>query len=228
MMTADATTLMDLVRVAYGEPETFRSHRIDVKGSSRMTYVRSRPVPRVRTRARARVAVRRVLLTIASDPSSELARRLIGASSWFSTSITRWPENPRFATAMLWMALEALFGGCVIRHRKCHHRRQLTASIFSLVTCYPVSQTSWKTICCECAGQNPIGRRGFETRRIGAAVGSVVVLRILNLGSRTFLAEFRTRIRESRSWCGTATNCSDSTNMISQLRVWTQSAGYGV
>lgn len=127
LMTADATTLMDLVRVTYGEPEAFRSHRIDVIGSSRMTYVRSRPVPRVRTRARARVAVRKVLETIASNPSSELTRRLIGASSWFSTSIVRWPENPRFATAMLWMALEALFGKCVIHHHKCRHRRQLTA-----------------------------------------------------------------------------------------------------
>lgn len=128
-ITSDASILLDLVRVTYGEPGAFQSHRIEVKGSSRMTYVRSRPVPRVRTRARARAAVGRVLKIIAKDPSSELARRLTGAVGWFSTFVVRWPENPRFATAMLWMALEALFGQhCVIQHKnRCRHRRQLTA-----------------------------------------------------------------------------------------------------
>ena len=128
LITSDASTLLDLVRVTYGEPRAFQSHRIEVKGSSRMTYVRSRPVPRVRTRARARAAVGKVLGIIAKDPSSELARRLTGAVGWFSTFVVRWPENPRFATAMLWMALEALFGQCVIQHKKkCRHRHQLTA-----------------------------------------------------------------------------------------------------
>ena len=127
-MLSDATSLLDLLRIAYSDAGIFRSHRIVVVGSSRLSYVRLRPLPRVRTRAHARDAVRTVFNVVKSDPTSEISRRLLGAARWFSTAIVRWPESPRFATGTLWMALESLFGKCVIRHDRCRHSGQLTAA----------------------------------------------------------------------------------------------------
>jgi len=84
------------------------------------------PAPAIWSRRDAPVVAPQLLDAINRDDGSG---KLQGGLKWASIAAMHWKEDAGFATALMWMALEALFGDCVIDCRKnCpNHRKHQTA-----------------------------------------------------------------------------------------------------
>lgn len=126
-MRRDGTTAIDLLRLSFPSQSLQAQATMRVEGSSRLTYLKGSAFPRTRSSRRSSAALGGLLDRLNRAPASETVQRLAAAAQWTSTATLRWNETPVFATGILWIALEALFGKCVARHHSQCARSHPTA-----------------------------------------------------------------------------------------------------
>jgi hypothetical protein len=115
-LQVEGTIAVDLARLTSLDHPLRLAPHIEVKGTGRMNAVHFSPMPRLQSR-RLRQATESAYSELRETPDEPKVKQIVAALRWLSLATTRWNESPQMAASLLYIALEAAHGGCIVSHR---------------------------------------------------------------------------------------------------------------